>query len=195
MLALQRRRLQPRRRLRLRRRQPRRLRLRLRWSQLGWLRPRPAWFQRPPPLMRTVGFDGSPRALGRAIFHRPGLWWRNRRNRPVLSRRRICDNILYHIFIRGGPSEFGFVGAQAEPRGEADAGAVAGGSAARSRHRRSTHAGRRRRRNHTFCATGITAYLKNGGTLENAAAMANHASTRTTQLYDRRRDEVERISI
>jgi hypothetical protein len=34
--------------------------------------------------------------------------------------------------------------------------------------------------------------------LENAQAMANHASTRTTQLYDRRRmdltlDEVERI--
>jgi hypothetical protein len=47
---------------------------------------------------------------------------------------------------------------------------------------------------------GITAYLKNGGTLENAAAMAHHASTRTTQLYDRRSDkvsldEVERISI
>jgi hypothetical protein len=40
---------------------------------------------------------------------------------------------------------------------------------------------------------------KNGGTLEKAAAMANHASTRTTQLYDRRRDEVsldvERIVI
>jgi site-specific recombinase XerD len=54
--------------------------------------------------------------------------------------------------------------------------------------------------NHTFRATGITAYLKNGGSLENAATMANHASTRTTQLYDRRRDdvsldEVERISI
>ncbi|MBC4019141.1 tyrosine-type recombinase/integrase [Siccirubricoccus deserti] len=44
--------------------------------------------------------------------------------------------------------------------------------------------------NHTFRATGITAYLRNGGTLENAAAMANHASTRTTQLYDRRRDEI-----
>ena len=44
--------------------------------------------------------------------------------------------------------------------------------------------------NHTFRATGITAYLKNGGTIENAAAMANHASTRTTQLYDRRRDEI-----
>jgi integrase len=54
--------------------------------------------------------------------------------------------------------------------------------------------------NHSFRATGITAYLKNGGTLEKAAAMANHASTRTTQLYDRRRadvslDEVERIVI
>ncbi len=34
--------------------------------------------------------------------------------------------------------------------------------------------------NHSFRATGITAYLKNGGTLEKAAAMANHASTRTT---------------
>jgi integrase len=44
--------------------------------------------------------------------------------------------------------------------------------------------------NHTFRATGITVYLKNGGSLENDAAMANHASTRTTQLYDRRRDEV-----
>jgi integrase len=54
--------------------------------------------------------------------------------------------------------------------------------------------------NHTFRATGITAYLKNSGTLENAANMANHASTRTTQLYDRRSDdvsldEVERIVI
>jgi site-specific recombinase XerD len=54
--------------------------------------------------------------------------------------------------------------------------------------------------NYSFRATGITAYLKNGGTLEKAAAMANHASTRTTQLYDRRRDEVsldevERIAI
>jgi hypothetical protein len=54
--------------------------------------------------------------------------------------------------------------------------------------------------NDSFRATGITAYLKNGGTLEKAAAMANHASTRTTQLYNRRRDElsldeVERIVI
>ncbi len=54
--------------------------------------------------------------------------------------------------------------------------------------------------NHSFRATGITDCLKNGGTLERAAAMANHASTRTTQLYDRRQDdisldEVERIRV
>ena len=54
--------------------------------------------------------------------------------------------------------------------------------------------------NHTLRATGVTAYLKNGGTLERAARMANHASTRTTQLYDRRAeevtlDEVERVLI
>ena len=57
--------------------------------------------------------------------------------------------------------------------------------------RRASSAGiRTKLGNHSFRATGITAYLKNGGTLEKAAAMANHASTRTTQLYDRRRDEV-----
>ena len=54
--------------------------------------------------------------------------------------------------------------------------------------------------NHTLRATCITAYPKNGGTLENTAAMANHASRRTTQLYDRRHadislDEVERIHL
>ena len=54
--------------------------------------------------------------------------------------------------------------------------------------------------NHTFRATGITAYLNNGGTLEKAATMANHSSTRTTQLHERRSDdvsldEVERILI
>ena len=40
--------------------------------------------------------------------------------------------------------------------------------------------------NHTFRATGITAYLKNKGTLEHAQTIANHASPRTTKLYDRR---------
>jgi site-specific recombinase XerD len=44
--------------------------------------------------------------------------------------------------------------------------------------------------NHTFRATGITAYLKNKGTLETAQHIANHESPRTTKLYDRRQDEI-----
>lgn len=53
---------------------------------------------------------------------------------------------------------------------------------------------------HTFRATGITAYLTNGGKLEVAQQMAAHESARTTGLYDRRGDEisldeVERIVI
>jgi site-specific recombinase XerD len=53
---------------------------------------------------------------------------------------------------------------------------------------------------HTFRATGITAYLKNKGTLEAAQQIASHESPRTTKLYDRRQDEisldeVEKISI
>jgi hypothetical protein len=41
----------------------------------------------------------------------------------------------------------------------------------------------------TFRAIGITAYLKNNGTLEAAQHIANHESPRTTMLYDRRQDE------
>jgi site-specific recombinase XerD len=53
---------------------------------------------------------------------------------------------------------------------------------------------------HVFRATGITAYLEAGGTLENAQAMAAHESPRTTKLYDRTGDkitldEIERITI
>ncbi len=53
---------------------------------------------------------------------------------------------------------------------------------------------------HSFRATGITAYLMNGGTLEHAQAMAGHESPRTTKLYDRTKerltqDEVERIRL
>jgi len=53
---------------------------------------------------------------------------------------------------------------------------------------------------HTFRATGITAYLENGGTIERAQAIAAHESPRTTKLYDRTDDEitldeVERILI
>jgi hypothetical protein len=40
---------------------------------------------------------------------------------------------------------------------------------------------------HVFRATGITAYLEVGGTLENAPAMAAHESPRTTKLYDHNR--------
>jgi site-specific recombinase XerD len=54
--------------------------------------------------------------------------------------------------------------------------------------------------NHSFRATGITAYLENGGALEHAQAMAAHESPRTTKLYDRTKerltqDEVERIRL
>lgn len=67
--------------------------------------------------------------------------------------------------------------------------------------RRGADAGIRTRTGyHTFRATGITEYLRNGGKLEIAQAMANHESARTTGLYDRREnqislDEVERILI
>ncbi len=54
--------------------------------------------------------------------------------------------------------------------------------------------------NHTFRATGITAYLANGGALEHAQEMAAHESPRTTKLYGRTKerltqDEVERIRL
>lgn len=53
---------------------------------------------------------------------------------------------------------------------------------------------------HTFRGTGITVYLKNGGSLEIAQQMAAHSSPKTTKLYDRTSDEisldeVERIII
>ena len=54
--------------------------------------------------------------------------------------------------------------------------------------------------NHSFRATGITEYLSHDGSLEMAAQIAGHASTRTTQLYNRTNDqltlgEIERIRI
>jgi len=53
---------------------------------------------------------------------------------------------------------------------------------------------------HTFRATGITNFLTNGGTVEQAQAIAAHESPRTTKLYDRRGEEIsldaiERIMI
>lgn len=53
---------------------------------------------------------------------------------------------------------------------------------------------------YTFRATGITAYLLNGGSIEGAQAIAAHESPRTTKFYDRTSDEItldeiERIAI
>ena len=53
---------------------------------------------------------------------------------------------------------------------------------------------------HTFRVTGITAYLSNGGTIDNARRIAAHESDRTTQLYDRSAyeitpEEIERIKV
>jgi site-specific recombinase XerD len=57
--------------------------------------------------------------------------------------------------------------------------------------RRATAAGIRTKIGcHTFRATGITEYLRNGGTLEAAQQMANHESARSTGRYDRRLDQV-----
>lgn len=39
-------------------------------------------------------------------------------------------------------------------------------------------------------ATGITVYLDDGGSLENAQVMAAHESPRTTKLYDHTDDQI-----
>ncbi len=55
--------------------------------------------------------------------------------------------------------------------------------------------------NHSFRATGITAYLENPeARVEVAQYLAGHADPKTTRLYDRRAervslDEIERIGI
>ena len=57
--------------------------------------------------------------------------------------------------------------------------------------RRAGHAGIKTKvENHSLRATGIADYLKNERTLENAQQMANHSSLRTTNLHDRRNDEL-----
>jgi len=53
---------------------------------------------------------------------------------------------------------------------------------------------------YTWRATGLTAYLSNGGLLERAQEIAGHASAQTTRLYDRTvdqlsLDEIEKIII
>jgi hypothetical protein len=78
------------------------------------------------------------------------------------------------------------------------AGSALGQASGSSRRAVSSRKGRQDARNHSFRAAEITAYLKNGGTLEKPAAMGNHATARTTQAYHRRRAELtrdERIGI
>ncbi len=43
---------------------------------------------------------------------------------------------------------------------------------------------------HSYRATGITSHLKNGGSLDQAQRIAAHSSISTTELNDRRKDEV-----
>ena len=54
--------------------------------------------------------------------------------------------------------------------------------------------------NHSFRAIGITDYMENGGDITIAQRMAGHANIKTTQVYDRRDDEIsfseiERVGI
>jgi integrase/recombinase XerD len=54
--------------------------------------------------------------------------------------------------------------------------------------------------NHSFRAIGITDYLENGGDINIAKRMAGHSNIKTTELYDRRDDdvsfsEIERVGI
>jgi hypothetical protein len=52
--------------------------------------------------------------------------------------------------------------------------------------------------NHTFRATGITAYLANGGALKHARKWRRARARRTTKLYDRAKERLtqdERIRL
>jgi integrase/recombinase XerD len=54
--------------------------------------------------------------------------------------------------------------------------------------------------NHSFRGTGMTLFMDADGDMETARQLANHASVKTTQLYNRsgdrkRRAEVERVQL
>ncbi len=49
--------------------------------------------------------------------------------------------------------------------------------------------------NHVCRATGITRFLEAGGSLEEAANLANHADMRTTRIYDKRDRVIRRTSV
>ncbi len=48
---------------------------------------------------------------------------------------------------------------------------------------------------HSFRAMGLTAYMANGGTLEEAQELANHADARTTRLYIRHERKITQSAI
>jgi hypothetical protein len=65
---------------------------------------------------------------------------------------------------------------------------------------RRVHTRRRKQQFAKALRRRITAYLENGGNIENAQAIAAHESPRTTKLYDRTGDEItldeiERITL
>ena len=49
--------------------------------------------------------------------------------------------------------------------------------------------------NYSFRGTGIPNFLENDGDLDTAAWIAGHSSTRTTKLYDRRKQVVSQAEI
>jgi integrase len=49
--------------------------------------------------------------------------------------------------------------------------------------------------NHSFRAMALTAYMDNGGTLEGAQELANHADARTTRLYIRQERKITQSAI
>ena len=46
---------------------------------------------------------------------------------------------------------------------------------------------------HSLRASGITEYMKNGGTLEKAQRRAGHRSSRTTNIYNRAPDDEDAL--
>lgn len=49
--------------------------------------------------------------------------------------------------------------------------------------------------NHSFRAMGMTAYIENGGNLEGAQDLANHADARTTRLYIRNERQITQSAV
>jgi site-specific recombinase XerD len=100
------------------------------------------------------------------------------------------DAYINRACLAGNLKGYLFLGSRGRT-GKLTANPLAQSNVYRMIRRRALDAGIRTRiGNHTFRATGITQYLRNGGRRELAQQMAAHESPRTTALYDRRDDEV-----